>query len=66
MKKTFRLKVDATVLKEALAIAAEEGTDLSGLVTTWMKDLVAPSRRCAAGRKYALQRAYASGTKKSH
>lgn len=48
MHRRMTFKIDAKRLQEARKIAAEEGTSLSGLVTNWMEQLVAPRKRVIA------------------
>lgn len=56
VEKSIRVRIATDLLREARAIAAEEGTSLNGLVTNWMEELVAPRKRYKAAHKRAMAR----------
>ena len=56
MKSKITLKLDASLLREAKLLAAEQASSISALLTTKLEELVSQRRNYEAARKRALAR----------
>ena len=56
MKANITLKLDATLLREARVLAAEEGTSISALLATRLEQIVRERKTYDRARKRALAR----------
>ncbi len=56
MKSNLTLKLDATLIREARILAAEEGTSISALLATRLEQIVNERKTYDRARKRALAR----------
>jgi hypothetical protein len=56
MKSNLTLKLDSDLIREARVLAAEEGTSISALLSTRLKQIVNERRAYDRARKRALAR----------
>lgn len=56
MKANITLKLDATILREARVLAAEEGTSVSALLAARLEEIVRERKTYDRARKRALAR----------
>jgi len=56
MKKKITLELDATLLREAKVLAAEQGTSINSFISEQLEALVGERRRFEKARRRALAR----------